>query len=33
MVDHPIRQPNLDISPIWTAVITAEVPKLQLRPV
>jgi hypothetical protein len=33
LTDHPISQPNLDISPIWTNVITAEVKKLQLRPV
>jgi hypothetical protein len=26
-----IIQPTLDISPIWTPVITAEVKKLQLR--
>jgi hypothetical protein len=25
LVDHPISQPNLDISLIWTPVITAEV--------
>jgi predicted GIY-YIG superfamily endonuclease len=33
LVDHPISQPNLDISPIWTPIIAAEVRKLQLRPV
>jgi hypothetical protein len=33
LLDHPISQPTLDISPIWTPVITAEVKKLQLRPV
>jgi hypothetical protein len=33
LVDHPISQPSLDISPIWTPVIAAEVRKLQLRPV
>jgi hypothetical protein len=33
LVDHPISQPNLDISSIWTPVIAAEVRKLQLRPV
>jgi hypothetical protein len=26
--DLPISQPNLDISPFWTPVITAEVKKL-----
>jgi hypothetical protein len=30
---HPISQPRLDISPIWTPIIEAEVRKLQLRPV
>jgi hypothetical protein len=30
---HPISQPSLDISPIWTPIITAEVRRLQLRPV
>jgi hypothetical protein len=35
MVDHPISQPSLDISPIWTPIIAAEVKKkkLQLHPV
>jgi hypothetical protein len=33
LVDQPISQPSLDISPIWTHVIAAEVRKLQLRPV
>jgi hypothetical protein len=33
LLDHPISQPSLDISPIWTAFIAAEVRKLQLRPV
>jgi hypothetical protein len=28
-LDHPISQPSLDISPIWTPVVTAEVKKLQ----
>jgi hypothetical protein len=28
LLDHPISQPSLDISPIWTPVITAEVEKL-----
>jgi hypothetical protein len=27
LTDHPISQPRLDISPIWTPVITAEVKK------
>jgi hypothetical protein len=25
LIDHPINQPSLDISPIWTPLITAEV--------
>jgi predicted GIY-YIG superfamily endonuclease len=29
LLDHPISQPSLDISPIWTPVITAEVNRLQ----
>jgi hypothetical protein len=33
LLDHPISRPSLDISPIWTPVITAEVKKLQLRPI
>jgi hypothetical protein len=33
LLDHPTSQPSLDISPIWTPVITAEVKELQLRPV
>jgi hypothetical protein len=33
LVDHPISQPSLAISPIWTPVIAAEVRKLQLGPV
>jgi hypothetical protein len=33
LVDHPISQHSLDISPIWTPIIAAEVRKLQLRPV
>jgi hypothetical protein len=32
LVDNPSSQPSLDISPIWTPVIAAEVRKLQLRP-
>jgi hypothetical protein len=32
LVDHPISQPSLDMSPIWTSIIVAEVRKLQLRP-
>jgi hypothetical protein len=32
LLEHPISQPSLDISPIWTLVITAEVQKKpQLR--
>jgi hypothetical protein len=27
LIDHPISQPSLDISPILTSVITAEVKK------
>jgi hypothetical protein len=30
LVDHLISQPNLDISPIWTPNMAAEVRKLQL---
>jgi hypothetical protein len=30
---HPISQPSVDISPIWTATIEAEVRKLQFWPV
>jgi hypothetical protein len=33
LLDHPICQPTLDISPIWTLIITAEVKKLQRRQV
>jgi hypothetical protein len=33
LLDHPISQPSLDISPIWTSVITAEGKKRQLRQV
>jgi hypothetical protein len=33
LLDHPISQPSLDISPIWTPIIAAEVTKLQLHPV
>jgi hypothetical protein len=32
-VYYPISQPSLDISPIWTPTIAAEVKKLQLRQV
>jgi hypothetical protein len=32
LVAQPIRQPNLENSPIWTPIIAAEVRKLQLRP-
>jgi hypothetical protein len=32
LIDHPISQPSLDISPIWTFIIAAEITKLQLRP-
>jgi hypothetical protein len=30
LVNHPISQSNLDISPFWTPVITAEIRKLQI---
>jgi hypothetical protein len=30
---HQISQPNMDISPIWTPIIEAEVKELQLCPV
>jgi hypothetical protein len=33
LVDHPISQPSLGISSIWTPIIAAEVRKPQLRPV
>jgi hypothetical protein len=33
LLDHLICQPSLDISPIWTPVITAEVKILQLHQV
>jgi hypothetical protein len=33
LIDHSISQPSLDISPIWTPVITEDVRKLQLYPV
>jgi hypothetical protein len=33
LVDHPSTQPSLDISPIWTSIITAEVKELPLCPV
>jgi hypothetical protein len=33
LVDHPINQSSLDISPIWTPITAAKVRKLQLRPV
>jgi hypothetical protein len=33
LLKHPISQPSLDISPIWTPVITAEVKELPLRQV
>jgi hypothetical protein len=32
LIDHPISESSLDISPIWTPIITAEVKELQLRP-
>jgi hypothetical protein len=33
LLDYPISQPSLDISPIWTPVITAGFRKKQLSPV
>jgi hypothetical protein len=30
LLEHVIRQPSLDNSPIWTLLITAEVTELQL---
>jgi hypothetical protein len=31
LLDHPISQPSLDISPVWTPVIAAEIKKVQLH--
>jgi hypothetical protein len=31
LLDHPVSQPSVDISPIWAPVITAEIKKLQLH--
>jgi hypothetical protein len=28
LIDHPISQPSLDMSPIWTPIITADMRKL-----
>jgi hypothetical protein len=33
LIDHPLFQPSLDISPIWTPFITAKLKKPQLHPV
>jgi hypothetical protein len=33
LIEHAISEPSWDISPSWTSFITAEVRKLQLRPV
>jgi hypothetical protein len=33
LLDHFISQPGLDISPIWSPIIAAEVSKLQFHPV
>jgi hypothetical protein len=33
LVAHPISEPSLDISPIWTRIIEAEASKLHPRPV
>jgi hypothetical protein len=30
---HPMSQPSLDISPIWTPIVATEASKLHLRPV
>jgi hypothetical protein len=32
LIDHPISQPSLDISPIWTPIITAEIKKKTTTP-
>jgi predicted GIY-YIG superfamily endonuclease len=32
LIDHPMSQPSLGMSPIWTPIITAEVQKLQFHP-
>jgi hypothetical protein len=32
LVDHPISQPSLDISPIWAPFIAAEIRKLYTSP-
>jgi hypothetical protein len=31
LLEHPISQPSLDISPIWTPVIATEIKKLQIH--
>jgi hypothetical protein len=31
LLAYPISQPSLDISPIWTPFITAEIKKLEHR--
>jgi hypothetical protein len=33
LLEHPIRQPSVDISPIWTPVIITEIKRLQRRQV
>jgi hypothetical protein len=33
VVDQPISQSSLDISPIWTPIIVVDVRKLQFHPV
>jgi hypothetical protein len=33
LVDHPINQPNFDISTIWTPILVAQVTTLHFRPV
>jgi hypothetical protein len=33
LLDHPVSQPSLDISPIWPPVITADDKNRRLRPV
>jgi hypothetical protein len=31
LLEHPISQPSVDISPVWTPVITTEIKRLQRR--
>jgi hypothetical protein len=32
LVAHPISQPSIDVSPIWTPIIEEGVSKIQFRP-